>query len=56
MNAPTGRFVTFEGIEGVGKSTQVERARTALATAGREVVTTRECTARSRCRPRPSCS
>jgi dTMP kinase len=37
-----GRFVTFEGIEGVGKSTQVERARAALAAAGREVVTTRE--------------
>lgn len=40
--ARRGRFVTFEGIEGVGKSTQVERARAALAAHGADVVTTRE--------------
>lgn len=40
--ARRGRFVTFEGIEGVGKSTQVERARAALVARGADVVTTRE--------------
>jgi dTMP kinase len=38
----TGRFVTFEGIEGVGKSTQVQRAAASLRAAGLEVVVTRE--------------
>ena len=37
-----GRFVTFEGIEGVGKSTQVELARAACAAHGLAVVATRE--------------
>ena len=39
---PSGRFVTFEGIEGVGKSTQVERAAGWLRSQGLEVVVTRE--------------
>lgn len=37
-----GRFVTFEGIEGVGKSTQVQRAADSLRAEGLEVVVTRE--------------
>jgi len=37
-----GRLVTFEGGEGVGKSTQVERLARTLRAAGREVVATRE--------------
>jgi len=35
-------FVSFEGLDGSGKSTQVERLREALAAAGHEVVTVRE--------------
>lgn len=37
-----GKFVTFEGIEGVGKSTQVARAAAHLRSRGVEVVVTRE--------------
>lgn len=37
-----GRFLTFEGGEGVGKSTQVRRLAARLAAASVEVVTTRE--------------
>lgn len=35
-------FVTFEGMDGSGKTTQVELLRTALEADGREVVTARE--------------
>ena len=35
-------FISFEGIEGCGKSTQVERLAKRLAKEGREVVTLRE--------------
>ena len=38
----SGRFVTFEGIEGVGKSTQVALAAAHLRRRGIEVVLTRE--------------
>lgn len=37
-----GQFITFEGGEGAGKSTQVSRLAGRLAGEGREVVTTRE--------------
>ncbi|MBT1161387.1 dTMP kinase [Bifidobacterium sp. SO1] len=38
----TGVFVSFEGVDGVGKTTQVERLRAYLEAQGREAVVTRE--------------
>jgi dTMP kinase len=37
-----GKFITFEGLDGVGKSTQLENLATHLRERGIEVVTTRE--------------
>ena len=37
-----GRFITFEGGEGCGKSTQVRRFATALECRGKRVLLTRE--------------
>ena len=37
-----GRFITFEGGEGAGKSTQVRMLASRLKTAGRWIITTRE--------------
>lgn len=41
MSAP-GRFLTFEGPDGAGKTTQIARLEAALTAAGRTVVRTRE--------------
>lgn len=38
----SGLFITFEGIDGAGKSSHIENVAAALAASGREVVQTRE--------------
>jgi dTMP kinase len=42
MSATRSRFIVFEGGEGAGKSTQVQRLADALRTRGEDVLTTRE--------------
>ena len=42
MSAPPGPFVTFEGGEGAGKTTQLRHLAARLRARGRSVVTTRE--------------
>src|SRR5215470_6366623 len=37
-----GKFITLEGLDGCGKSTQLERLATALRAQGLDVVVTRE--------------
>ena len=42
QNSPRGKFITLEGTEGVGKSTQLEFIAEFLRQQGKTVVTTRE--------------
>ncbi len=37
-----GKFITFEGLDGCGKSTQLKKLAAALTAQGHEIVTTRE--------------
>jgi dTMP kinase len=40
--APSARFITFEGVDGAGKSTQIEALANLLRQRGRDVLCTRE--------------
>src|SRR5882757_5378753 len=42
MTSKRGKFITFEGLDGCGKTTQLEKLATALKREGHEVVITRE--------------
>ena len=42
MKGMQGTFISFEGVDGVGKTTQVERLRAYVESQGRECVVTRE--------------
>lgn len=42
MRRPRGMFITFEGLDGCGKTTQLERLGETLRARGLEVVSTRE--------------
>ena len=42
MPATLGKFITFEGLDGCGKSTQLEKLAAVLRADGHDVVTTRE--------------
>src|SRR5262245_45028185 len=42
MTAPRGKFITLEGIDGAGKSTQVEHVSALLRERGADLVVTRE--------------
>lgn len=42
MKSPRGRFITVEGVEGAGKSTNLDRVQQLLEAAGKTVLRTRE--------------
>ena len=42
MTVPSGRFISFEGIDGAGKTTHIQALAEALRASGHEVLLTRE--------------